>query len=376
MRVAFVTETFLPSVNGVATRLDQTVRHLVRGGDDVMVIAPGGGTRDHGGARIVGIGGFPFPLYREISVALPRPAVSRALKSFRADIIHVVNPAILGWGGIYYARTRRIPLLCSFHTHLPHYLQHYGLGVMENLVWDLLRSAHNQAAVNLCISRPMETELIEHGIRRVEVGWRGGVDTELFHPDRRNAETRARLCAADPEGPLLLYVGRLSAEKGVDRLRDVLDAIPGAQLAIAGDGPFRPSLERHFAGRPVVFPGYLRGEELARTYASADAFVFPSCSETLGLVLLEAMASGCPVVAARAGGIPEVVAEGDSGILFAPGNMDEAAGAVRQVLGDADLARGLREAGRAQAERWSWAAATSELRERYLELAGPMEAVA
>lgn len=131
-----------------------------------------------------------------------------------------------------------------------------------------------------------------------------GVDTELFHPQAADPEMRARLTAGQPERPLLLYVGRLSAEKEVGRIRVLLEQIPQARLAIVGDGPERGSLEQHFAGYDVVFTGYLQGQDLAAAFASADLFVFPSRTETLGLVLLEAMAAGCPVIAPAAAALP------------------------------------------------------------------------
>src|SRR5258708_23666627 len=128
------------------------------------------------------------------------------------------------------------------------------------------------------------------------------MDSNVLGRGRRTAETRNLLSGGEPEKPLLLYVGRLSAEKEVARLRDVIRARPEARLAIVGDGPVRHELERHFKGTPTVFTGSMRGKALASAYASADLFLLPSNTETLGLVLLETMASGCPVVACRAGG--------------------------------------------------------------------------
>lgn len=365
MRVAIVTETFLPRVNGVVTRLCQTIRHLGRLGDEVLVIAPDTDRREYEGSRVKSMGGFPLPIYPELRVAMPRPAMSRALKAFRPDLIHVVNPVMLGLGGIYYARTRGVPLVCSFHTHLPRYLHHYHLGALERLAWEVVRSAHNMAQINLCISRDMEQELRQHGVQRVQLAWRGGVDVDVFDRARRDPAMRARLSGGEVDRPLLLYVGRLSAEKSVEQLRPLLEQVPGARLAVVGDGPHRAALEEHFAGTATTFAGYLAGAELAAAYASADAFVFASTSETLGLVLLEAMASGCPVVAARAGGIPDVVDDGVNGFLYDPARPSEGAALVRRLLEDPALAERIRREGREQACRWSWATATSELRGWY-----------
>ena len=301
MRIALFTETFLPKVDGIVTRLRHTVDHLQRNGDQVLVIAPEGGITEYKGAKVYGVTGFPLPLYPELKMALPRPAIGYALEEFQPDIIHVVNPAVLGLSGIFYSKVLKIPLVASYHTHLPQYLQHYGLGMLEGLLWELLKGAHNQAALNLCTSTAMVEELTAHGIERVDL-WQRGVDTELFHPDLASVEMRSHLSQNHPESPLLLYVGRLSAEKEIERIKPILEAIPESRLALVGDGPHRQALEKHFAGTNTHFVGYLMGQELGSAFASADAFIFPSRTETLGLVLLEAMAGGCPVVAAVLGG--------------------------------------------------------------------------
>ena len=176
---------------------------------------------------------------------------------------------------------------------------------------------------------------------------------------------RARLSDGHPERPLLLYVGRLSAEKEIERLRPMLEAHPEARLALVGDGPHRQALEQHFAGLPVTMPGFLHGDELAAAYASSDVFVMPSRSETLGLVVLEAMSSGVPVVAARAGGIPEMIEEGVSGYLF--DETAEAVGAIDALLGSAELRATVGAAARQQASQQSWKAATDILLEHYRE---------
>ncbi len=149
MRIALFTETFLPKVDGIVTRLRHTVEHLVRNGDQVLVVAPDGGITEYKGARVYGVSGFPLPLYPELKMALPRPAIGAVLEQFGPDIIHVVNPAVLGLAGLFYGKAMQIPIVASYHTHLPQYLQHYGLGMLEGVLWELLKSAHNQAHLNL-----------------------------------------------------------------------------------------------------------------------------------------------------------------------------------------------------------------------------------
>ncbi|MEH2350724.1 MAG: glycosyltransferase family 1 protein [Nostoc sp.] len=365
MRIALFTETFLPKVDGIVTRLRHTVDHLQRSGNQVLVIAPDGGITEHKGAKVYGITGFPLPLYPELTMALPRPAIGYVLEEFNPDVIHVVNPAVLGLAGIFYSKILKIPLVASYHTHLPQYLQHYGLGMLEGFLWELLKGAHNQAALNLCTSTVMVEELTAHGIERVDL-WQRGVDTELFHPDLANVEMRSRLSQNHPESPLLLYVGRLSAEKEIERIKPILEAIPEARLALVGDGPHRQALEKHFAGTNTYFVGYLMGQELGSAFASADAFIFPSRTETLGLVLLEAMAAGCPVVAARSGGIPDIVTDGVNGYLFEPtANVQGALAATVRLLEQKEQRDIMRQNARQEAESWGWAAATRQLQDYY-----------
>jgi glycosyltransferase involved in cell wall biosynthesis len=367
MRIALFTETFLPKIDGIVTRLKHTVEHLQRLGHSVLVFSPDGGLKEYKGAKIHGVSGIPLPMYPELKMAFPRPSVGSALEKFQPDIIHVVNPAILGLGGIYYAKTMNIPLVASYHTHLPQYLQHYGLGSLEGLLWELLKLAHNQASLNLCTSTAMVRELSSHGIERVDL-WQRGVDTELFQPHLNSQQMRLKLSQNNPNNPLLLYVGRVSAEKEIDRIKPVLEAIPEARLAIVGDGPHREALESHFAGTNTHFVGYLQGLELASAFACCDAFLFPSRTETLGLVLLESMAAGCPVVAANSGGIPDIVTDGVNGYLFDPRDEKGLISATHRLLTAKVERDELRQNARLEAEKWGWQAATKQLLDYYQQV--------
>jgi glycosyltransferase involved in cell wall biosynthesis len=364
MRIALFTETFLPKVDGIVTRLRHTIEHLQRNGHQVMVFCPEVGLQEYQGAIISGVPAFPSPFYPELKMALPRPSIGKVIEHFRPDIIHVVNPAVLGLAGIFFAKQLNLPLIASYHTHLPKYIQYYGFGWCEGLLWELLKLGHNQAAINLCTSTVMVQELDSHGILGTAL-WQRGVDTESYHPSLANEQMRERLSQGHPTAPLLLYVGRLGAEKEIDRLKPILTAIPQARLAIVGDGPHREQLQAHFAGTNTHFVGYLQGQELASAYASADAFVFPSRTETLGLVLLEAMAAGCPVAAARSGGIPDIVTDGENGYLFDPLDEQGLIVATQKLLADPYQREKLRRQARLEAERWSWSAATQQLQDYY-----------
>ena len=371
MKIAFFTETFLPKVDGIVTRLTKTIDNLVQNGDEVVVFCPEGCPTEYKGAKIIGVAAMPLPLYPELKLGLPGPAVSDALENFKPDLIHVVNPAVLGLGGIWLAKSNNIPLIASYHTHLPKYLEHYGMGMLEPLLWELLKAAHNQALLNLCTSTAMVEELESKGIKRTAL-WQRGVDTETFKPEFRNQKMRNKLLGKYPDkNSLLIYVGRLSAEKQIERIKPVLEEIPDACLALVGDGPYRNQLEKIFENTQTNFIGYLSGEELASAYASGDIFLFPSSTETLGLVLLEAMAAGCPVIGANKGGIPDIINDGVNGCLYNPDGVDQGKSslieATKKILNNNNKKENMRVEARKESERWNWNQATLQLKKYYEE---------
>ncbi len=379
MRIAYVTETWFPSINGVVTRLAATITEVARRGHDVLVVAPhvsgphGWEVPHRATVRHVPSLGLPF-IYGGQPWGLPLPRVVGLLDRWGPDLIHAVCPTLLGWAGVLHARMRGLPLVCSYHTHVARYAHYYHLGFVERPVWALIRRAHLHAHVNLAASEASRDELESHGVRGVGV-WRGAVDLALFHPRHASADMRRRLTGANPERRLCLYVGRLAVEKSIERLLPL--AAPGGDrhLALVGDGPARAELELAFAGTQATFPGRLAGAELAAAYASTDVFVFPSTTDTLGLVLLEAMASGLPVVAARTPASLRLLERAPAGGLFEPADEEDLVAAVGRWLG-APLDR-QRLAEEARGRVASWGRSTSELLaeyERAIELAGRREA--
>jgi glycosyltransferase involved in cell wall biosynthesis len=366
MRVAIVTETFLPKIDGIVTMVTKTVETLQAGGDEVLVFAPSGGPAELCGAEVVSLPSIPFPFYPELKVAAPRASMRRHLERFRPDVFHLFEPSLLGIGGIYYGKVLHVPIVISYHTNLPAYLHYYKLGFFEGPTWKLMRARHLRADLNLCTSTQMMDELHQHEIDRLAL-WERAVDAERFHPSKFSAEARNQLSGGEPQKPLFLYVGRLSAEKDVGTLRKLMEAMPEARLAIVGDGPARKELEQHFAGTATYFAGYLRGEPLAQAYASADMFVMPSKTETLGLVLMEAMAAGCPVVACRAGGVPDAVEDGITGFLYDPDDPEALVKRVAWVMEHAAERDGVRVRARAEVEGHSWNGSTAQLRQYYAQ---------
>jgi glycosyltransferase involved in cell wall biosynthesis len=229
---------------------------------------------------------------------------------------------------------------------------------------------HNQADLTLCPSKFTQAQLQRQGFQRVKL-WGRGVDTLRFNPRHRSEHWRRRLTGGYPQAPLLLYVGRLAVEKRVEWLRAVLQALPQARLAIVGDGPQRHQLEEIFSGTNTVFTGYLRGQDLAQAYASADVFVFPSANETLGNVILEAMASGLPIIAPSSGGQVDHVVDGWNGHLFDPNSPAHLSALAQRLVADPRHAHRLGMAARIYAESHGWQAVFDGLLNDYASLAKP-----
>lgn len=330
MKIAIVTETFLPNTDGIVTRLCHSIRWLLHEGHEVLVIAPELGVKEFEGAKVAGIPSRSFFLYRDKKFAYPNRKVGRAITEFNPDIVHVVNPAFLGVAGIYFARKWKLPLLASYHTHIPNQAEYYHVPFLKPLLWSYLRMLHNRADLNLCTSQSVLSDLKEQRFHNVHL-WQRGVDTEKYNPKNGSEGMRRRLTDGSPSKMLLLFVGRLATEKNIEQIREVLDRSPNSCLALVGDGPHRANLENYFRGTNTVFTGFLHGKDLADAYASADAFIFPSTSETLGLVILESMASGLPIVAANNGPTAEQIVDGENGVLYDPNVSGDIAKAVERI---------------------------------------------
>lgn len=370
MRIAIVSEVFLPAIDGVVTRLTRTLEELSHAGDDAVIIAPEGGPSTYAGATVVGMPAVPLPLYPDGDryppkrVSLPSPLLGRALQRYRPDVVHAINPVLLAAGGVVVAHRRRLPLVASYHAHLTTYAHLYRLGFAEGAGWRYLRALHNRADVNLCTSRATLDDLRAHGIERLEL-WPYGVDTERFHPRMASPEWRERLTGGHPDRLTLLFVGRLAKEKTIERLREAVRGSDRVALAIVGDGPLREDLERTFAGTPTTFLGFLGGADLASAYASADVLVLPSQTETLGMVTLEAHASGLPVIAAVSPAARELIRDGVDGLIYDP----RVPGALTRAVGLLDRDPALRASmgleGRDVVSGAAWRQATTALRGFY-----------
>jgi len=365
-------------VSGYSNRFKEMLRYLQAGGDEAEVITPDDSVdrpADFLGMPINYVPGFRLPLYKQVQLTIDLGFSGlRALKRFKPDLIHAVAPGIFVVPAIAYSRILNVPLVISYHTHLPIYADRYvtlpGLNQIAVAICEWwVPTSLNYADVTLATSPQLKEQLTELGCNNVDV-WRKGIDTTVFSPtyNESNAEMRERLSGGAPGAPLLLYVGRLGFEKNIGMIKEVLTRVPEARLAIVGEGPAEAELRRTFAGTNTVFTGLLQGEALSRAYAAVDVFCMPSESETLGFVALEAMASGVPTVCCNAGGLPNLCKDGRTGFLFEPKDSEGFAARVKQLVDDPDLRATMGAAGREETLQWDWRAATSVLRnQQYTE---------
>ena len=373
MRIALVTDTYIPQVNGVTTVVHRIARVLERAGHGVGIVAPRYPHGDDGGPgdeRVLRIPSVPSPLYPAIRLSLPfRRRVAGFLDALDPDVVHVATEGPLGVLGRSWARRRGVPLVTSFHTDFPRYARAYGFGVLESAVWRWLIAFHAPAALVHTPGEAVRDALAARGLSQVAL-WGRGVDASHFRPDRRDLAWRRSLGAVG-RGPVVLHVGRLAAEKNLDVLVAAFrmarrTLAEEAVFVVAGDGPRAPRVRRALPWARHV--GFLDQRRLAALYASADLCVLPSASETCGLVALEAMASGLPVVAAAAGGLRESVVHGRSGLLVPPHDAGRFADAIVHLVRDTDLRRDLSAGARRAAVARDVALESQELLSQYAAL--------
>jgi glycosyltransferase involved in cell wall biosynthesis len=289
MRIVIVSDAWLPQTNGVVRTLHALQGELTALGHQVTMVTPDKFTT------------IACPTYSEIRLAVaPGYELERQITEARPDSIHVATEGPLGIAARRFCRRRGIPFTTSFHTKFPDYIES-RLGIPQSWTWELLRRFHAPAACTMVATNSIQKELESHGFLQLK-RWTRGVDLSLFRPLPKPA--------TDLKRPIFLSVGRLAIEKNLPAFLD-LD-LPGTKIVV-GDGPERASLMNRYP--EARFTGRLEGAELASFYAMADVFVFPSLTDTFGLVLLEALASGVPVAAFPVAGPVDVIEESGAGVL-------------------------------------------------------------
>lgn len=356
--ITVVTETYPPEINGVAN----TMRHLVTGlaarGHRLRIVRPrqGGETAPpDGGPETLLVPGLPIPGYPGLRFGLPAARrLRRAWETARPDLVYIATEGPLGHAALRAARAVGIATLTGFHTRFEQYSPHYGLGFLARPIARALRSFHNGSDATLVPTAELRDRLLAQGYARVEVFGRG-VDTDLFSPARRREALRAAW-GCGPDDPVLLFVGRLAAEKNIHLALEAYAAAravsPRARCVLVGDGPERGRLVR--AHPELICPGMRVGEALAEHYASADLFVFPSLTETYGNVVAEAMASGLAVVAFDDAAAHHLIRDGENGAKVARGDRGAFIEAAARAAADPPRRQQWGKAARATAETLGW----------------------
>ncbi|GJN24218.1 hypothetical protein PR202_gb11949 [Eleusine coracana subsp. coracana] len=330
----FVEPSPFAYVSGYKNRFQNFIKYLREMGDEVCSLC------------------FDFSSLLFSSIILLLAQVAR----FKPDIIHASSPGIMVFGALIIAKLLCVPLVMSYHTHVPIYIPRYTFSWLVKPMWLIIKFLHRAADLTLVPSVAIGRDLQAARVTAVL-----GTCLSAFHM----CFPFFFISNGEPEKPLIIYVGRLGVEKSLDFLKSVMDRLPGSRIAFIGDGPFRAELEEMFSDMPAVFTGTLQGEELSQAYASGDVFVMPSESETLGFVVLEAMSSGVPVVGARAGGIPDIIPEdqeGKTSFLYTPGDVDDCVGKIERLLSSEELREAMGRAARLEMEKFDWRAATRKIR--------------
>lgn len=375
MRVAMVTETYPPEINGVAMTMGRIVSGLQARGHAVQLIRPRQHPDDRPAAQPlfeeVLQRGMPIPRYDALKLGLPaKQALLRLWSRLRPDIVHVVTEGPLGWSALAAASKLKLPVTTDFHTNFHSYSAHYGVGWLKTPITAYLRKFHNKALSTLVPTASLRDELMALGFRNLEVVARG-VDTELFRPQRRSAALRQSWGAQDRD-PVAISVGRLAPEKNLPLVlrtyRLMCELQPRLRLVLVGDGPERTRLARE--NPDVIFAGMRTGEDLATHYASADVFLFPSMTETYGNVTVEAMASGLAVVAYDYAAAQQHIRHSENGVLAPFGAADDYVQAAAALANDAARIKALGLRARATTEKLDWSCIVAEFEQALLRLTG------
>lgn len=380
-RVLYCTDTYPPQVNGVSVVTAMSIAGLAQRGWECHVIAPKyppahseafSDLRTPHGVAPTPLPSAPLPGYPDLRLAAPMLGrVARTIDRFRPALVHCATEFMIGWMGQRLAGARRVPVVSSYHTDFTRYADAYRVPWLARSVTRFIGRFHKRAARTYTPSAPARADLHAMGVSDVEI-WGRAVDVSVFHPSKRSEPLRDTYGGRD--GFLLLHVGRLAPEKGVDRILAgfafAQELLPrgAVQLVIAGTGPSEEALRRQ-APPNVTFLGNLdRRAMLPRLYASADAFAFASLTETLGLVILEAMASGLPVIAVPAGGVADHLQHGANGLAYPANDSEALARCIVTLALDRAQRHRLASGARATAEALSWERELDRLDESYREV--------
>lgn len=366
LRIAIVTETFPPEVNGVAMTLGRIVEGLLKRGHSIQLVRPRqemensiptSGGLDSGGLDEVLCQGIQIPTYKDLRFGLPlKSRLTKLWKGKRPDIVHVATEGPLGWSAVAAARKLQLPITSSFHTNFHSYSQHYGMGLLKTPIESYLRKLHNRTDTTMVPTKALMQELQVRGFNNVTLLSRG-VATDHYSPVKRSNVLREQW-GANTGDVVVLFVSRLAKEKNVglaiSAFRAIKMRLPSAKLIFVGDGPMRKQLQESCP--EAVFAGVRKNEDLAAHYASGDVFLFPSLTETFGNVVPEALASGLAVLSYAQAGAKELIVSGQNGVLVSPGEELEFVNAAVELATNLHKQKKVRQAAAASVAHLGWEA--------------------
>ena len=371
MSVAHFTDTFY-DVNGVALTLRQSVRTALKNGKDLTIITcnPDERPEEPGICNFKPIGVYGLPEYAEQQIYYP-PVLEMLNYCYERGFahIHTATPGPIGLAALAVARILKLPISGTYHTSIPQYAQILtGDEAIGDLSWKFILWYYDQLDTIYAPSKSTMDELIEKGIAAEKIRvYPRGIDTERFHPSKRNGFFKNRL--PQDHGIKMLYVGRVSKEKNLhllaDAFRRLVRTADNVHLVVVGDGPYLEEMKAETKELPCSFTGYMDGEDLASAYASSDIFVFPSATDTFGNVVLEAQASGLPVIITEQGGPVENVLPDRTGLVVKAGDVNSLHRAMVRLVSSHDLMRSMGSAARHYMEERSFDAAFMKMWDMY-----------
>ncbi|KHF39705.1 glycosyltransferase family 4 protein [Halalkalibacter okhensis] len=371
VRIAIFTDTYSPEINGVAKTLQRLTGYLERNQIEFKVFAPDGKTSVPAVGQIERFASLPFLFYPECRIALPNPShIKQSLEQFKPTLIHVATPLNLGLYGLHYGKKHHIPMVASYHTHFDDYLHYYHIPFLQKWLWKYMIWFHRSFERIYVPSESTRDKLSNHSFHEDLEIWGRGIDHTYYTPIKKTDEIRQKYQIS--QSKILLYVGRIAPEKEVDIAIRTFHSLPrhikdDTHLLIVGDGPQLKLWSGH-QNEQMTFTGFLEGEQLANVYASSDLFLFPSSTETFGNVVLEAMASGLPVIGANAGGVQHLIDHGKTGYLCKTRDVKDFTKHTAMLLDDHSRRNQFAKAARQFALTKSWDEIFAQLLISYYEV--------
>ena len=356
MKIAIFTDTFLPQINGVTNTLNHLLSYLEKSDIEYIVFAPEDDSKEREVYNIERFFSIKFFLYPECRIAFPNSfRVNSILQDFNPDAIQLMSEFNVGLAGLKYGKKYNIPTISNYTTNFSQYLNYYKLDMLNDPVWNYMRWFHNQNDLTLCPSEEIKTLLKNNGIINTSIFSRG-IDLSKFNPNHKNYKFREEFNLNNKL--VFLYVGRVAPEKDLDTLINSYNKIHNKYkekiaLIITGDGPYLDKCKNELP-KDTIFIGFKKGDALSEIYASSDIFVFPSSTETFGNVVLEAMASGIPVIGADAGGVKNIITHRETGLKFKPKNSQELTLMMEELIEKRELREKLKAEALNMVSHKSW----------------------